>query len=438
LITRLPVLGHGYGEDPDAWRAMIAARHLLATGEYVPSRPPGYPLPEYIDAAMLSAGLGSSLWIGLLTAIVSAAAAALICVLFMPLGVERALIGVLAVAFTPEVFVASTTAMDYVWGLTFFVAATLCVTGDRVWLAAVFLGLAVASRPTYVLAVIPVVLLYVGFDWRRLGKAETWRRIGPPLVVAVVIALAFFMPAILTLRGGMLGVVGVGSDGWILRVLYQGSVGLFGVVGFLAVACAVVSAVSRHRHGPRTGVVGMDAWAFTVIAVWGVLFVLLPQDAAYLFPALPGLYWLLCRYANRMLLWVMVAALAVSCLVLRVEATTRSVSLAGPALWNVQAQSERDCVAGVVGEALSRTPNRYVVAGFLRPQLLLELGEPLSDRVLYTVRPDDAGRLQDTEQAAFPAGAELWVLDRVEQQQAAVWPGELRVMPTYDQCPTRS
>jgi hypothetical protein len=42
--TRLPFLGHGYGGDPDGWRALIAAKNLLATGRYVPSRPPGNPL----------------------------------------------------------------------------------------------------------------------------------------------------------------------------------------------------------------------------------------------------------------------------------------------------------------------------------------------------------------------------------------------------------
>jgi len=432
VATRLPFIGHGYGEDPDAWRAMIASQQLVDTGSYVPSRTPGYPLPEYVNALMLAVGLGSSVWVCLVYTLMCAAATALVYRLLEPLGRVRALIGALAFAFTPEVFVASVSAMDHVWGLAFFLAATLAVTRDRLWLAGLFLGLAVASRPTYALAAIPLLLLHGQFDVRRV--TQSWRRLLLSLLLAAAIAVAFFVPAYLSVGGDIFSVYDVTTDR-LMRVTFQGSVGLFGVLGSWAVAAGVVSAFLRRKRG-RIADNGraMNGWAFTVIAIWGLLFIRLPHDAAYLLPAVVALYWLLCRYANRILLWLTVAALAVSCFILRLDGQTRALSFEGPAVWQAQVQNERTCVAEVVREALDASPETYVVAGILRPQLLVQLGEPLSQRVLYVVQTDHSRRLADMEGALFPQDADLVVLDVAAKQQASGSPAVLPVLPTRDRC----
>lgn len=414
LLSRLPFIGHGYGEDPDAWRAMIAAQHLLDTGEYVPSRGAGYPLPEYFNTFMLWAGLGSSWWIGLVTAILSGVAAALIYQLFSPLGPIRAAAGAVAFAFTPEVFVSSISAMDFMWGVAFFLAATLCVSKHRIWWCALFLGLAVASRLTYVVAVIPLVLLYVEFNLGRLRRLSTWREIVPPGVLAAAIAAVFYLPAFLTKGVQMFRMA---DSGTLLRIPYEASVGMFGVIGSIAVAAAVVSVlVGRPR------LAGFDWWAITVITLWAVLFIRLPHDASYLFPALIGLYWLLCRYAKVVMLWLMSASLVVSCFVLRFDGSEREFSPAGPVIWSLQAQAERDCIAQAVASRIGESDNNYVVAGYLRPQLRIRIGAPLSERILHFVRPED-GRLRDNDGVQFPADANLWVVDWSLKDQRAFWKG---------------
>lgn len=427
VASRVPFLGYGYGEDPDAWRAMIAAQHLLNTGSYVPSRTPGYPLPEYVDALLLAVGLGSSLWVGLVSAAVCAVAAVLVYYLFEPLGWVRALIGALAFAFTPVMFVASISAMDHVWGLAFFLAATMAITRDRRWLVGLLLGLAVASRPTYAVAAIPLVLLHGQFDVRRLA----WKRVLPPLLLGALVAVVFYIPAFLSTGTGLFSIYDVTTDRWV-RVAYLGSVGLFGVVGFCAVGVSVLSALHRRNHG-RMADTAMNGWAFTVIILWGLMFIRLPHDASYLLPAVVALYWLLCRYTNRIWLWVTVAALVVSCFALRVDSQTRSIGLAGPAVWNVQVQNQRNCITGAVRDVLEASPTTYVVAGSLRPQLVVQLGEPLSQRVLYIVRPDGS-RLVDTEAAPFPQDAELVVLDTAVKQQTSAWPQPIPVLNTENRC----
>lgn len=434
LLSRLPFLGHGYGADPDAWRAISASQDLVDTGRYVPSRVPGYPLPEYVDALMIHLGAGSSWGIGLLSALLSGAAAALFFHLLVPLGRARAVAGTLAMSFTPVVYVAGLGAMDYLWGLTFFLAATVCMRSNRVWPAAFFLGLAAASRPSYALGIIPLALLYADFDVRRFRRPEVLRQLAVLALASGLIALAFFLPAFLN--------VGVRSPeryGDWKYLAYNSTLGLFGVIGLVGVGCAVVSAWRNRRGGvPLTAPLGqrLDAWAVTVLAVFGLLFVWLPDEASYLIPALPGLYWLLCRYANQIALWAATVLSLLSCFLFSVDrsAGTAGFALRGPVIREVTVQNERTCVAAVVRRSLASSPDGldYVIVGSYRPQLLVELGPPLSGRLLYTVRPDGDRRLVDTEGVVFPDDARLRLLDRAADQQLRAWPQSGRRVAALD------
>lgn len=405
VLTRLPFIGHGYGEDPDAWRAMIAARHLLDTGLYVPSRSPGYPLPEYVDTAMLALGLGASVWIGLLSAVLSGVASALVAKLFSPLGTTRAAAGALAFGFTPEFFTDSTTAMDFVWGITFFLASTLAMLNRRVWWAAVALGLAIASRPTYVFAAIPLALIYVDFDVRQIVHWKTLRYLAFPALTAFLIGALFFAPAVYTTGRNLLSIYAPGIS--VIQIVFYGTVGLFGVIGSIAVAAASLSAW-LNRHNVAVG--DLDRWAITVAVLWGLLFVLLPQDSGYLIPALVGLYWLIAKFSDRAMLWIMVAALLSSCFFLRFDTGTRSIRAAGPVLSDIQTQRERSCIAEAVRQRLEVSDD-YVIASYLNSQLIWEIGPPWSERILYdgSETDDDGGKL--------PPGADLLVIDRVTEKQ---------------------
>lgn len=443
VLSRLPFLGRGYGSDPDAWRAISAARHLLGTGRYAPSRVPGYPLPEYFDAIMLRLGAGSPLGIGLVSALLSGAAAALFALLLMPLGRARAAAGALAMSLTPVVFVAGLGAMDYLWGLTFFLAATLCTVSRRFGLAALFLGLAAASRPSYALAIIPLGLLCVDFDPAQLRLSLPRRRLVALAAGSGLIALAFFLPAF--------AAVGVqvprAYGGW-EYVVFNSSVGLFGVAGLLGVGGAVVSAWRGRRHPVALpGGLGrnLDRWAVTVLIVYGLLFVRLPDEASYLLPALPALYWLLCRYARDVALWVLTSTLLLSCFVFSVTRASGAVGVTvrGPVPREIAIQQDRQCVANVVQRRLAASPDGLdlVIAGASRPQLLVELAAPLAERVLYTVRPGADGTLVDTEGAALPRNARLLVLDRAADQQSELWQipeGRAAVLDSGAQCGGRN
>ncbi len=435
IASRLLFLGHGYGTDPDAWRAVVAAQRLLETGVYVPSRSPGNPLVEYVLAAMLAIGLGSSFWIGLVTAILSGVAVALLYVILWPLGPARAFAGSAAFAFTPAVYVAGLGAMDYLWGVTFFLAASLCASRRHVWPAAVLLGLAVAVRPTNVLTVIPVV---------RLLSVPP-RRLVAPLCCAMLIALVFYLPEILALGTAVLRPADGAHN--VLQGIHFGTVGLFGALGFVGVVIATVSAIRNRTDTVESELLGRtDRWAIAGVVVFSLLFVVLPHESGYLLPALVGLYWLVCRHARTNALWVMVSLLIISCLLIKVdEKPGRTEFVRGPVLWEVHEQKERRCLADRLKTWLTRNEG-YVAVGYFRPQLAVEMGRPYSDRIMYVVRPHDDG-LRDTEfrfdeypdiptnPRGLRPGAELQVLDRALRQQNSAWPdNELPVLRLSDFC----
>ena len=89
VLTRLPFLDTSvYGLDTDAARIAAAGAAWVETGTYVPSRFPGYPLPEMVAAALWSGGGGPLLFSGL-SALLSGAAAAAFFLLLRALRVER-------------------------------------------------------------------------------------------------------------------------------------------------------------------------------------------------------------------------------------------------------------------------------------------------------------------------------------------------------------
>jgi hypothetical protein len=191
-ISRLFFVGTSYGSAADAWRVVVAARHLIATGVYVPSRFPGYPLPEYFYALLLKVGLSSAYMFELPVAILSGIAVGLFFFLLLPFGYIAAIGLSLSLAFTPVFFIASSASIDYLYGFAFFMAATLAAFRGAVLWSSLFLGLAVASRPTYALAYFPLALALVEFRFDRDTISRSFRKLIVFSVISGGTALIFY------------------------------------------------------------------------------------------------------------------------------------------------------------------------------------------------------------------------------------------------------
>jgi hypothetical protein len=112
VLTRLPFLAVGYGRDADAWMTIDAAARIAASGHYVASRLPGYPVVEYAYAAL---PWKTPLWTNGLTVLMTAAAAVLVYRLAREFRCRSPFPLAVAFVMTPVVYVASATSMDYLW-----------------------------------------------------------------------------------------------------------------------------------------------------------------------------------------------------------------------------------------------------------------------------------------------------------------------------------
>jgi hypothetical protein len=191
FAVRLPFLVAGYGADTDAYRVALAARYLWSSGEYLPSRLPGYPLHELPVALLV---WGGPLLTNLATALVAFAGVLIFDRIVVALGVPGRGWLLVAMGFTPWLLVTSTATLDHHWALTAMLAAYLATIRERFVLAGLLLGVAAGCRITAAAFLLPLSVLVI-WHWRALGWDVVLRRLAVLCGVAGVVGLAAYVPA---------------------------------------------------------------------------------------------------------------------------------------------------------------------------------------------------------------------------------------------------
>ncbi|MBI4419177.1 MAG: hypothetical protein HY563_10395 [Ignavibacteriales bacterium] len=284
LLTRLPLLGPGYGSDPDAWRVAFVSQRLWETGEYSVSRFPGYPLHEILSAPLVAAGGAPASNVGSLLAF---CCAVVLWRLWCVQHTSHAVILTAAFAFAPIAWVNSAATMDYVWSLLFLIAAMLAASRSGFIIAGIMMGIAAGFRPSNAILIIVPLLLIPN------SGAERVRGIRRIIAGAIITGILAFVP-VLT-RYGLGGWVSLVMDqvGGINvppgeRVLLWGYRSMY-AIGPLVTIAFVVIVTTRHRHildrvknGDRPLLASLAG-----IAVLMAMFFALPAERGYLIPAIP-------------------------------------------------------------------------------------------------------------------------------------------------------
>ncbi len=299
-LTRLPFLSAGYGTDTDTWKLAISLREMAETGRYTASRMPGFPLMEMVSEPFSHFGPWAT---NALSATAAAACAWLVARLFARHGARDALLAGAAFAFVPAAYIASTSSIDYLWGIAFLLAAWLDVEEGHDVRAALWLGLAVGARLTSCLFVLP--LGWLAFRGARTGGLLRASRLA---LVAGLIGAAWYVPAFLRYGWGLLSyteagggqhsalefVGGMAHPGFsgipLPLVAGQATVLLWGALGCVSIALALASVfVTRAADPARTVALPRDTaiGAGLAIAIELALYMRLPHDEGYLLPTVP-------------------------------------------------------------------------------------------------------------------------------------------------------
>jgi hypothetical protein len=279
----IPVLTAGYGADPDAWLVASAAGKLWASGQYVVSRFPGYPLHEIVSAPLVGLGGCSASNAGTLVATLLLAA------LWYRISGKLAknpLTLFFSLVCAPLVLTNAATTMDYLWSLALLLAALDAALERREIAAGIFTGLAVGFRPSNLTIALPLFTFIALRGDRTAGVRY--------LIATGTTAAAAFLPLLVTYGGPLRwfaltrAEMGDVHPAFTARVLEFGYrlVYAAGPLAFVALATVAFRGRDRLREAVRDRDPVVVS-SIIAIAVMTLQFFALPLERAYLLPALP-------------------------------------------------------------------------------------------------------------------------------------------------------
>lgn len=330
FLARLPFIFGGYGADTDAYRVALSAKYLWATGEYVPSRLPGYPLHELVVALLIWGGPA-------LTNVATVCAAFGGVLIFDRIVVRLRLPGrpwlLLAIGFTPWLLVTSTATLDYHFALTAMLGAYALLlasaarretrnprfdgtleSGGR-WdsgplLAGILLGIAVGFRITAGAFLLPLLVLVVRDP--RFGSPAARSRAAAILVGSTAAVSLLVMTPVLWTYGARFWNFADSrvSPDVVIQTVGQWALGALGALVTLGVLAANGWRLARLPALLRTDAQVLS-WVVTIL-IYTLLYLRLPVDLGYLVPVYPFAFLLVARVLARWALPVIFAAALVS------------------------------------------------------------------------------------------------------------------------------
>jgi hypothetical protein len=363
FLSRIAFLDNGYGLDPDAWRMVESSRTIAQTGSYTVSRFPGYPIPELILSLLAGA---RPFFLNGLTALHSALATAFMVLSLKRLGIRRALLPAAAFAFVPLVYINSTNSMDYLWAMSFLMAALYATVSGRPILAGVLVGLATGCRITSLAMLAPLSIYLLS-----TGDLRNWRETAKLCLSATAMAAAVFTPVFAVYGGGFLTYYG-GFQGSVEGIVRMMTLGVLGRTGLfvLLVLTAIRLTAQRHKDDHT---VGSDSWnSLRLLCLSGIvgyvaIFLRLPHETAYLIPVVPFALILLHRWLRNTLFALLVLALVVSSFA---TVTVRKGVTADGVLRNYHLRCEEVTWLANMSDRISELESpAVVVAGWFLPKL---------------------------------------------------------------------
>ncbi len=422
VISRAPFVNISYGTDPDAWRLALTGFWLWDHGEFYPSRLPGYPVPELGTALVVKGGYLAT---NSLTVIISIIGLWFFAAIVSKLQVPNRALAVAGFAFTPLIWINSMTTMDYMWALTFTLGAYYFVIERRSFLAGVMLGLAIGSRSTAALMLVPLA----AYMWRDGLKHE----LRPFTVTVLSAALIAWIPvywkyglSFLDFYDSRVGYLNV------LRLLGKDTLGLLGA---MAVIAATVVSLPRLIRLPRDAIRDKHVMVWVLaITMTAFSFARLPHEAAYLIPVYPFGFLIMARYFNR---YVFAAAVSVIVLAGFVDLTSPGDEINSEAFTNAQLGrglilSNSDTMRAQISytdDLIARDfePDTVVAVGFVYPMLAVRERDHLQIGILRKDKDaisqlSDLGKAYDEERRILY----VWLLDYDEfqtkkNQGAHIW-----------------
>ncbi|MCC7303299.1 MAG: hypothetical protein IT233_11715 [Bacteroidia bacterium] len=291
FISRLPFLSDGFGHEEDSWGLALNAMEMYRTGEYSASRLPGHPLQEYMYA-----GIGkdpSPILFNLLSAFFSTIAVFFFGKIASRLQIPKPWMASLLLGMVPVFFAASTYSIDYVWAAAFALGGGYFFIQQKIPLAGIMFGLAMACRITsgaWLICFIPLAGL-------PLNSGQLWRNTLIAGIICAITGLLFYIPVIMKYGPAFFMYYDQFPYPHLIKLLYKMSLGVWGILGITALGIFLFPALRTKTGNPAI------LTAFLLAAVlFTIAYLRLPQKSGYLIPMIPfALLFFLDRLKSRAL-----------------------------------------------------------------------------------------------------------------------------------------
>jgi len=333
LLTRIPFLFSGYGSEEDAWGLILIARNIHLSGIYEVSRMPGHPVQEYIYSLIWQ---WPAWCLNLITAVVSSAG-----VYFFMLTVKLLLnnqsnteianasslfpqskyglsipgLSGIALAFTPVFYIHSTDIMDYSWALSLVLFACYLTVSGKYLTAGIVLGIACGFRVTAGAMVIPFAA------WHYLNH-KSFKSVFISGMLTLITAIICFIPAFNIYGTSFFTYYEYFPYPPMLKNIYKGTVGAWGVLGITAVAAAVAVFVFRWIKISaefKKSILPAVLLCVLTIGLYSYSYLKIPQKTAFVLPMVPFIILLFALVLSEKQMKYFALSLIVSCFFLGIN-----------------------------------------------------------------------------------------------------------------------
>jgi hypothetical protein len=304
FISRIPLIIGGFGE-PDAWLKAASIRELAITGNYHPSRLPGFPFVAHINAALYKISNvllppNFDFWLisNFATAIVSLIGIYAYAEILKYYKVKNSFLIIFTFVFLPIFWIASTSTIDYMWALSFMLLSYLLALRGYIIISGSILGIACGCRLTSCL-ILPALLLLVYVQVNRnLPSGDIMKKVRSMILLAlscIVITVICYLPCFLTpeylslnIKKSVIFLYASLYESawkfWAYKFIYD----IFGLPGFLVFVILLLICIVQIFKSKQAFKI-MDLNLFLIVLFYVILFIFKPEKNDYLIPAIPFL-----------------------------------------------------------------------------------------------------------------------------------------------------
>ena len=297
FASRLPFIYSGYGLDGDSWSVAISASHLHLTGEYIPSRFPGYPVHEFLCSIVSTFG---STGTNLVSAVFTTLASLFFALSLKILRFKSVFLAAFTFAFVPVIFIHSTTTIDYMIALGFIMAGMYYMLKEQLIVAGILIGLAIGSRITSGAILLPFAILLFKKNSLQENLKRSIKLIAPSLIVAILC----YLPLIIKYHFDFFTYYDVPYPA-IPKVLYKFSIEVWGVLGVIGIFLTTILFFLPHKESKNNFLFPRSvneryviAWLIA-IDIYIIAFLKLPMESGYLIPIVPFVIMVYGKYLYR-------------------------------------------------------------------------------------------------------------------------------------------